>query len=107
MSTDIKYKPSRFRSYVCANEAYVMVDGSSRVAFAGAGVPVTTVGLYNSGKTHMACHHNYATTWYEGHRCRHFHCQQSETSDIMSGWTEYETGVRNEITERGALVRFK
>ena len=107
MSTDITYKPSRFHSYVCANEAYVMVDGSSRVAFAGAGVPVTTVGLYNSGKTHMACHHNYATTWYEGHRCRHFHCQQSETSDIMSGWTEYETGVRNEITERGALVRFK
>ena len=107
MSTDIKYKPSRFHSYVCANEAYVMVDGSSRVAFAGAGVLVTTVGLYNSGKTHMACHHNYATTWYEGHRCRHFHCQQSETSDIMSGWTEYETGVRNEITERGALVRFK
>ena len=107
MSTDIKYKPSRFHSYVCANEAYVMVDGSSRVAFAGAGVPVTTVGLYNSGKTHMACHHNYATTWYEGHRCRHFHCQQSETSDIMSSWTEYETGVRNEITERGALVRFK
>ena len=107
MSTYIKYKPSRFHSYVCANEAYVMVDGSSRVAFAGAGVPVTTVGLYNSGKTHMACHHNYATTWYRGHRCRHFHCQQSETSDIMSGWTEYETGVRNEITERGALVRFK
>ena len=107
MSTDIKYRPSRFHSYVCANEAYVMVDGSSRVTFAGAGVPVTTVGLYNSGKTHMACHHNYAPTWYEGHRCRHFHCQQSETSDIMSVWTEYETGVRNEITERGALVRFK
>ena len=107
MSKDITYKPSRFHSYVGANETSVMVDGSSRTAFAGADIPVTSARLYNSGYPHMASHHNYATTWYRGHRCRHFHCQQSETSDIMSGWTEYETGVRNEITERGALVRFK
>lgn len=107
MPTDIRYKPSRIHSYVSANETSVMVDGSSRTTFAGADIPVTTARLYHNGKTHMACHHNFATTWYEGHRCRHFHCQQSETGDIMSGWTEYETGVRNEITERGALVRFK
>lgn len=107
MSTDIKYKPSRIHSYVRANETSVMIDGSSRTTFAGAATHVTTARLYHNGRTHMACHYDYATTWYEGHRCRHFHCQQSETGDIMSGWTEYETGVRNEIMERGALVRFK
>lgn len=106
MSTDITYKPSRFHSCVSATEAFVMVDGSSRTAFAGADIPVTTAELRHVGRTHISTS-NYATTWYEGHRCRHFHCQQSETVDIMSGWTEYETGGYNEITKRGALVRFK